>query len=122
MCLWGPRPNPGEARTTSGSTKVEYWQNIPEGQESREQGGRLLDTMGPALATPMVSGGWRHSCGGPCDGGSDASGHQTPPAPQPSPPFLCCLAASDVWACREVPEWALEIGHSLPVLPALTHM
>lgn len=47
---------------------------------------------------------------------------RTPPAPRPSPPFLCRLAASDVWACREVPEWALEIGHSLPVLPALTHM
>lgn len=40
----------------------------------------------------------------------------------PSSPSLCCLAASDVWACREVPEWALERGHSLPVQAALTDM
>lgn len=56
---------------------------------------------------------------GPCDGGERVRDHQTP---QPSPPpSLCCLAAADVWACREVPEWASERGHSLPVPPALTH-
>lgn len=59
--------------------------------------------------------------GGAVMEGSALLDHQTP-QPHPSPPFLCCLAASDVWACREVPEWALERGHSLPVLPALTHM
>ena len=50
-----------------------------------------------------------------CVGRSDTS--SSPPAPCP-----LCLAASDVWVCWEVPEWALEIGHSLPVPPALTHM
>lgn len=37
-------------------------------------------------------------------------------------PSFCCLASSDVWARREVPEWALGIAHSLPVPPALTQM
>ena len=61
---------------------------------------------GPAM--PVVSG--RPPCGGE---GSAALDVQTPPA-LPQPPVLCCLAASDVWVCWEVPEWALEIGHSLP--------
>ena len=69
---------------------------------------------GPVM--PVVSG--RPPCGGE---GSAALDVQTPPA-LPQPPVLCCLAASDVWVCWEVPEWALEIGHSLPVPPALTHM
>ena len=54
------------------------------------------------------------------DGGACRVGPSDTSSPPRQPPVLCCLAASDVWVCREVPEWALEIGHSLPVLPALT--
>lgn len=74
----------------------------------------------PGLATLLASERLGCSGGAPVMEGS-AVDHQTLQPPSSSP-FLCCLAASDVWACREVPEWALERGHSLPVPPALTHM
>lgn len=68
------------------------------------------------------SAGRAAAVGGPRDGGACRVAPSDTSSPPPQPPVLCCLAASDVWVCREVPEWALEIGHSLPVLPALTHM
>lgn len=83
---------------------------------------QVFELISPTLATPTVSRGGGAAVGAPGIGGSAVLDHQTPPPPHPSLPFLCRLAVSDVWACREVPEWALERGHSLPVLLALTHM
>lgn len=38
MCVYGLLgQHSGEARTTSGSTKAENWQNIPEGQKNQSK-------------------------------------------------------------------------------------
>lgn len=115
MCLWGPGPNSGEARTSSVPLRVKVGRIF---QRVR----RTSADVHPVLDTPMVSRSQGAAVGAPVKEERAAALDRQTPRPSPQPSFLCCLAASDVWVCREVPEWALEIGHSLPVPPALTHM
>lgn len=104
--FWGP------GLTTSGSPEGENWQNIPEGPEEPVWVGVYVRSW------PL---GWSIGSRGAVGGGV-MEGAPCWTIQPPQPPFLCCLATSDVWVCREVPEWALEIGPSLPVPPALTHV
>lgn len=77
---------------------------------------------GPAPAALTVPGRLRRSVGGEAAMGGALCWTIRHLSLHPGPPLLCCLAVSDVWPCREVPERALGRGHSLPVPPALTHM